>query len=102
MRFGAPQQPSYVVIHTIGGSIASADSKFKDAASQASTHYGVGLDGSVVQWVNESDTAYQAGNWGFDLSSIGVHHEDDGSDGLRSEALYSASSSLVRDICLRY
>jgi len=87
----------------MAGSVRSADAKFKNPASQISAHYGVGLDGRVVQWVAESDTAFHAGNSDMDLSSIGIEHEDDGNyDAPRTDALYSASSSLVREICQRY
>lgn len=102
MRFNPPQDNFSIVIHTMRGSVASVDSTYQDASSRESVHYGVGLDGSVVQWVTESDTAYHADNWTVDLTSIGIQHEDDGNDGPRTDALYAASSALVRDICLRY
>jgi hypothetical protein len=103
MRFGSSGQPSYIVLHTIGGTVGMADLRFKNQSSEASAHYGVALDGTVVQWVGESDTAYHAGSWDMDLASIGVEHEDGGqTDAPRSDVLYSASSALVREICLRY
>jgi hypothetical protein len=103
MQFGSSGQPSYIVLHTIGGTVGMADLRFKNPSSEASAHYGVALDGTVVQWVGESDTAYHAGSWDMDLASIGIEHEDGGQpDAPRSDALYSASSALVREICLRY
>src|SRR5262245_39662148 len=44
-------EPRYVVIHTMVGTIASANARFQQASEQASAHYGVGLDGRIVQWV---------------------------------------------------
>lgn len=103
ITFLGGNDPAYIVIHTMGGTIGSADARFKDPASQLSAHYGVGLDGTVVQWVSESDTAYHAGNWDMNLISVGIEHEDGGdSNGPRSEALYEASGRLVRELCLRY
>jgi hypothetical protein len=94
---------SYVVIHTMVGTIASANSRFQDAGQQASAHYGVGCDGHIVQWVREADTAWHAGVWEVNLDSIGIEHEDMGQyDDPRPDALYDASAALVRDICDRY
>jgi N-acetylmuramoyl-L-alanine amidase/IPT/TIG domain len=103
MQFVDASDPSYVVIHTMVGTIASADGRFNSPAAQVSAHYGVGLDGRVVQWVGEPDTAFHAGNWEMNLNSIGIEHEDNGDfNGPRSDGLYGASSSLVADICGRY
>jgi hypothetical protein len=103
MTFGGADDPSFVVIHTLGGTIAGATTRFKDPASQTSAHYGVGLDGSVVQWVLESDTAYHAANRQMNVRSFGIEHEDNvDPNGERTDALYAASSALVRDLCQRY
>lgn len=100
---GGATTPSYIVMHTMDGTIASTTARFKSAATQESAHYGVGLDGSAVQWVLESDTAYHAGSSQMNLQSIGIQHEDGGTpDGPRTDALYAASGSLVKDLCQRY
>lgn len=97
------QRVQIIVIHTMVGTIASANARFQQAAQQASAHYGVGLDGSLVQWVAEKDTAYHAGDWLINETSIGIEHEDNGDyNGVRSDALYSASSALVSDIAKLY
>lgn len=96
-------QPAYVVIHTMVGTIASANSRFQIPSEGASAHYGVGLDGRLVQWVDEKDAAWHAGNAGINLDSIGIEHEDGGRyNDPRPDALYAASAALVRRICLRY
>lgn len=96
-------QPAYVVIHTMVGTIASANSRFQIPSEGASAHYGVGLDGRLVQWVDEKDAAWHAGNAGINLDSIGIEHEDGGLyNDPRPDALYAASAALVRRICLRY
>ena len=96
-------EPRYVVIHTMVGTIASANARFQQASEQASAHYGVGLDGRIVQWVREEDAAWHAGNFPVNLDSIGIEHEDGGRfDDPRPDALYTASAALVRDICQRY
>ncbi len=95
--------PSWVVLHTMVGSWQSANDRFQQAGQEASAHYGVCMDGSVVQWVKESDIAWHAGVWEVNCDSVGVEHEDMGHyDAPRPDALYSASAALVLDICTRY
>ena len=95
-------EPRFVVIHTMVGTIASANARFQQASEQASAHYGVGLDGRIVQWVREEDAAFHAGDFVVNLDSIGIEHEDGGRfDDPRPDALYRASAELVRDVCQR-
>lgn len=93
-----------IVLHTTVGTISGAQARFNDPASQVSVHYGIGLDGSITQWVEEADTAYQAGNYSVNQVTIGIEHEDNGNynDSVRTDALYSSSAQLVADICKRY
>lgn len=101
-------QPSWIVLHTMVGTMAGADARFQQSSQQASAHYGVGLDGRLVQWVDEKDAAWTngatgRGGAGDNLDSITIEHEDGGDyNGPRTPALYAASSALVRDVCLRY
>jgi hypothetical protein len=101
-------QPSWVVLHTMVGTVAGANARFQQASEQASATYGVGLDGRVYQWVRESDAAWAngatgRGGVGDNLDSISIEHEDDTDyDGPRTPELYAGSAALVRDICTRY
>jgi N-acetylmuramoyl-L-alanine amidase len=45
----------------MGGSLAGCDSWFANPASQVSAHYGVGLDGSVHQYVELTNSAWANG-----------------------------------------
>ena len=93
-----------IVLHTMVGTTASAQARFSDPSSQVSVHYGVSLDGSIHQWVEEPNTAWQAGNYPVNQATIGIEHEDNGNynDNVRTDALYESSSDLVADICRRY
>lgn len=85
------------------GTAASAASRFYNTSSKVSAHYGVLLDGSIWHWVDEDNTAYHSGDYPMNQRSIGIEHEDNGDyNGIRTDALYSASAKLVRDICLFY
>lgn len=93
-----------IVLHTMVGYMQGSENRFNDPSSQVSVHYGVGLDGSIRQWVEEPNTAYQAGNYPINQTTIGIEHEDanNPNDPARTEALYDSSSDLVADICKRY
>lgn len=56
-------------LHIIVGSLKSAISKFKTAGIEVSSHFGVGSDGRIVQFVSVFDTAYGNG-----LSWDAAHH----------------------------
>jgi N-acetylmuramoyl-L-alanine amidase len=101
--------PAYVVIHTMVGTIESANSRFQNSSDaqpggRASAHYGVGYNGDrLVQWVDEKDAAWHAGDFEINLDSIGIEHEDMGRyDDPRPDGLYATSAALVRRICERY
>jgi hypothetical protein len=95
-----------IVIHTMVGTVASADATFNSTdpnTPKVSAHYGVGYDGTIYHWVDETYTAYHAGDYPTNLCSIGIEHEDMGNfDAPRPDALYAASGRLVKDICTYY
>jgi hypothetical protein len=98
--------PRFIVIHTTVSSIDSAIRSFQSPAREASAHYLVGLDGRLVQMVDEGDAAWHAGSdrpYNPNDDSIGIEHEDGGDyNGVRPDALYLRSAQLVADICKRY
>lgn len=92
-----------IIIHTMVGTVASADARFNNSTSKVSAHYGVGMDGKLVHWVDEDNTAYHAGNYVVNQRSIGIEHEDKGNyNDPRPDTLYTASAKLVADICKFY
>jgi hypothetical protein len=101
-------EPSWIVLHTMVGSESAASARFQQPSEQASATYGVRLDGTVLQWVDEKDAAWAngatgQGGKGDNLDSISIEHEDGGDfNGPRTPQLYATSAALVRDICTRY
>jgi hypothetical protein len=93
-----------IVLHTMVGYMQPSEDRFNNPASQVSVHYGIGMNGSIRQWVEEANTAYQAGNRSINQTTIGIEHEDYGlyNDAERTDQLYESSSDLVADICKRY
>lgn len=97
---------TWVVLHTMVGTEAAARARFSNPAQQASSHYGVCLDGRVVQYVAERDAAWTNGTYadnpGSNLDSITIEHEDGGDyNGPRTPQLYEASAQLLADIARR-
>lgn len=92
-----------IVIHTTVGSAEAAATRFADLKSNVSAHYLVKKDGSLIHFLEETYTAYHAGNYIMNKRSIGIEHEDGGDyNGIRPDALYQTSAKLVRDICQFY
>jgi hypothetical protein len=92
-----------IVIHSIVGSLNSCIKTFQDPKRLASAHYGVGLDGRVVQFVLDENTAWHAGNWNVNLESIGIEHEDNAKPyDARTDLLYQKSAELVAELCRKY
>lgn len=107
-------KPEIVVLHIMAGSLSGTDAWFKNSGSQVSSHYGIGENGEIHQYVDESDTAWANGRVSGatskivnkhaginpNLFSISIEHE--GSD--LSKQPFSeikASAELVADICKR-
>jgi LysM repeat protein len=54
-------QPIALVLHTMGGTLDGTLGEFANPFSNASAHYGVGLDGRVDQYVDLNDRAWANG-----------------------------------------
>lgn len=90
----------YIIMHSYGGPGTSLYNWFNRPSTRASAHYAVLKNGSIEQYVYESNTAWHAGNWVANLRSIGIEHQDDGnhSDSIRTNELYTSSIHLVSGI----
>lgn len=94
----------YIIIHaTDGGSLDGNVWWLSGSHSDASAHYVVSRLGTIVQLVNCSDIAWQAGNWKYNKESIGIEHVGDTFDpnGF-TKAQYVASAHLVAWLVRRY
>lgn len=98
------QTLSMIIDHHTAGSAQSATAEFLDGSTQRSAHYLVALDGSITQFVNDSDTAWHAGTMPANLQSIGIEHENAGDaaagQDTYSDALYVATTQLQAWLCL--
>lgn len=101
-------------MHVSTGSMQSLINTFQNGASKVSAHYGVGKDGSVVQFVKEQDTAFHAGtvvrpSWALlrpgtnpNFHTIGIEHEGKGGPEPWPQPQLDASRRLVADIARRW
>lgn len=89
-----------VIIHSMEGTLAGTRSWFKNCSAQVSSHYGVGSDGTVVQFVLESQTAWHASC--YNSRSVGIEHEGFAAMTAWPLAEYNASAALTKDICNRH
>lgn len=54
-------KPEIIVVHISAGSMTSMTSWFSTPNSQASAHYGIGQDGSILQYVEEDKKSWSNG-----------------------------------------
>lgn len=100
-RFGA--KVNKIVIHhmaTTNYDIVPSIWKIREA----SAHYGVGQNGEIRAYVDENNTAWHAGNWYVNISSIGIEHVNTTEEPTWqvAQATIDASSKLCADISKRY
>ncbi len=92
----------YVVVHVTEGSATGTLSWFKNSSSNVSAHYVITYGGKIYQCVNDANTAWHAGNWTYNVHSIGIEHEGYTYQNTWTDAQYRASAALTRWACLTY
>ncbi len=65
---------SHITLHIMVGTLAGTDSVFQHAGS-ASAHYGIGSNGEIHQYVNESDGSWSDANYASNNSTISIEHQ---------------------------
>jgi len=90
---------SAVTIHDVEGSYSGCISWFQNCAASVSAHYVLrSSDGQITQMVLESNKAWHVGS--ENPYTIGLEHEGYASSGAwYTNAMYTSSAALVRDIC---
>lgn len=95
-----------IVIHhfgTVNGSIETVGADFSRKERKASANYGVGSDGRVALYVDESRRSQATSNWQVDNRSITIEVQNDGGwpDWHVSDKALAALIELCADICKR-
>lgn len=106
-------KPEIIVLHIMDGSLTGTDSWFASPTSQASSHYGVGFNGEVHQYVAEENGAWTQGphegatfklfkpNVNPNYYCLSIEHE--GTDLSKApDAQINASVSLIQAMATRW
>lgn len=91
---------THITLHIMVGHLAGTDSVFKHPGG-ASAHYGIGADGTIHQYVDETNGSWSDANYASNNSTISIEHEG-GMDGIPcTKACMDASAQLCADIARR-
>lgn len=93
---------THITLHVMGGYLAGTDVTFLDPKVRASATYGIGSDGSIHQYVRESDTAWADSNSFSNSTGISIEHEGGIPKAQFTDACAEASAQLCADISRRY
>lgn len=78
-------KPRLSIEHTMQGTLEGTDNWFHLPSSQVSSHFGIGKDGLIIQWVDTHDMAWHAMH--ANSYSVGVEHEGHSGEPLTDEQL---------------
>ncbi|HEY2373157.1 MAG TPA: N-acetylmuramoyl-L-alanine amidase [Gaiellaceae bacterium] len=97
-----PSAIRFIVIHVSEGSFLGTVSWLRNPEAHASANFVVGRAGQVQELVPLHDVAWQAGNWGYNLRSVGIENEGvTGSPSGFTRAEYRSSARLAGVIARR-
>lgn len=84
-------------------SIEQLGNLWQTKGRKGSSHYGIGNDGRIGQYVNESDTAWTNSNWNANCRSVTIETSNckTGGDWLVGEQALNSLIKLVADIAKR-
>ncbi|HEX6461812.1 MAG TPA: peptidoglycan recognition family protein [Candidatus Saccharimonadales bacterium] len=93
-----------IIIHDGEGTCEDIIDAFRNPTHYASSQYVVCKDGTVYQMVRNQDLPWHAGNWWYNMHSIGIEHEGHAALGTTeyTPAMYLASAQLVKYLTERF
>lgn len=93
----------YITIHHMAGRLSSYDCGriFQTPGRLGSSHYGIGYDGHISQYVSESDTAWTNSNWISNLESVTIEVSDNDNSWYVNDDTLNSLIILVADIARR-
>ena len=92
----------HITLHIMVGTLSGTDTVFMNPNYRASSHYGIGSNGDIHQYVDEDNGSWADGDMASDCSGITIEHEG-GSPSIRcTDACVEASAQLCADISRRY
>lgn len=92
-----------VILHHNGGNLTGQGCYNVWQTREASAHYQVDSNGVVSQHVWDSDTAWHAGDWDANTTSIGIEHADVSTNPWKiSDACLDNGAHLTAAVCKYY
>ncbi|MFD7921422.1 N-acetylmuramoyl-L-alanine amidase [Streptomyces sp. NPDC059740] len=95
----------YIVIHDTESSYQSAINTFQKAGSADAANYVMrSSDGAVTQMVPDKNVTFHAGNYWFNMHSLGIEHEGFAAHGATwyTQTQYENTATLVKYLAARY
>lgn len=92
-----------ITIHHMAGRLTAEQCGriFQAKGRYGSSHYGVGYDGSIANYVDEEDTAWTNSNWDSNCKSVTIETSDDNSNWYVNDTTLNSLIKLVADIAKR-
>lgn len=92
-----------ITIHHMAGRLTAEQCGriFQAKGRYGSSHYGVGYDGSIANYVDEEDTAWTNSNWDSNCKSVTIETSDDNSSWYVNDTTLNSLIKLVADIAKR-
>ena len=92
-----------ITLHHMAGRLTAEQCGriFQAKGRYGSSHYGVGCDGSIANYVDEEDTAWTNSNWDSNCKSITIEISDNDNSWYVNDITLNAVIKLVADIAKR-
>lgn len=92
-----------ITIHHMAGRLTAEQCGriFQAKGRYGSSHYGVGYDGSIANYVDEEDTAWTNSNWDSNCKSVTIETSDNDNSWYVNDITLNSLIKLVADIAKR-
>ena len=92
-----------ITIHHMAGRLTAKQCGriFQAKGRYGSSHYGVGYDGSIANYVDEEDTAWTNSNWDSNCKSVTIETSDNDNSWYVNDTTLNSLIKLVADIAKR-
>lgn len=92
-----------ICLHHMAGRLTAEQcgSIFQQVGRCGSSHYGIGYDGKIAQYVDESDTAWTNSNWDSNCKSVTIETSDNDNSWYVNDTTLNSLIELVADIAKR-
>lgn len=92
-----------ICIHHMAGRLSAENCGkiFQAVGRNGSSHYGIGYDGKIGQYVDEKDTAWTNSNWDSNCKSVTIETSDNDNSWYVNDITLNSLIKLVADIARR-